>query len=60
MTEFLVKHFVKRYEYVEEVSVRTAYGVLSGVIGIICNIILFVGKGIIGFHYQSDWGENGE
>ena len=53
MTEFLVKHFVKRYEYVEEVSVRTAYGVLSGVIGIICNIILFVGKGIIGLLMHS-------
>ena len=53
MTEFLVKHFVKRYKYVEEVSVRTAYGVLSGVIGIICNIILFVGKGIIGLLMHS-------
>ena len=53
MTEFLVKHVVKRYEYVEEVSVRTAYGVLSGVIGIICNIILFVGKGIIGLLMHS-------
>ena len=53
MTEFLVKHFVKRYEYVEEVAVRTSYGVLSGVVGIICNIILFIGKGIIGLLMHS-------
>ena len=42
MTEFLVKHFVKRYEYVEEVAVRTSYGVLSGVVGIICNILSLI------------------
>lgn len=53
MTEFLVKHFVKRYEYVEEVAVRTSYGVLSGVVGIICNIILFIGKGMIGLLMHS-------
>ena len=53
MTEFLVKHFVKRYEYVEEVAVRTSYGVLSGVVGITCNIILFIGKGVIGLLMHS-------
>lgn len=29
MTEFLVKHFVKEYQEVEKVSVRTAYGTLA-------------------------------
>lgn len=53
MTKFLVKHFVKRYEHVEEIEVRTAYGVLSGIVGIICNIILFIGKGIIGLMMHS-------
>lgn len=48
MTEFLVKRFVKRYEQVEEVTVRTAYGVLSGMVGICCNLLLFAGKGMIG------------
>lgn len=48
MTEFLVRHFVKRYEHVEETAVRTAYGVLSGIVGICCNILLFAVKGIIG------------
>ena len=34
MTEFLVRHFVKDYENVKKVSVRTAYGVLASVTGI--------------------------
>ena len=38
MTEFLIRHFVKDYEEVEKVSVRTAYGMLSGIVGIFCNV----------------------
>ena len=38
MTEFLVRHFVKDYEDVEKVSVRTAYGVLASFVGIFCNV----------------------
>ncbi len=53
MTEFLVKHFVKDYEEIEKVSVRTAYGVLSSVVGILCNIVLFLLKGTIGFMMHS-------
>ena len=45
MTEFLVRHFVKDYEQVEKVSVRTAYGVLASVVGIFCNVVLFLVKG---------------
>lgn len=44
MTEFLVRRFVKDYEDVERVSVRTAYGVLSSVVGILCNVALFLVK----------------
>lgn len=53
MTEFLVKHFIKDYEKVEKVSVRTAYGVLSSVVGIFCNVLLFVVKWGIGFFLGS-------
>ena len=42
MTEFLVRHFVKNYEETEKVSVRTAYGVLASVVGIFCNVFLFL------------------
>ncbi len=53
MTEFLVKHFVKDCEDVEKLSVRTAYGVLSSVVGILCNIFLFVVKWLVGFLMHS-------
>lgn len=53
MTEFLVKHFVKNYEEIEKVSVRTAYGVLSSAVGIFCNIVLFIVKGMSGYFLHS-------
>lgn len=48
MTELLVKIFVKDYEEIEKVSVRTAYGMLASMVGIFCNVILFVVKAIVG------------
>ncbi|SHK20966.1 cation diffusion facilitator family transporter [Hespellia stercorisuis] len=48
MTNFLVKHFVNNYEAVEKVSVRTAYGVLASMVGISCNVLLFVVKLTVG------------
>jgi len=48
MTYFLVKRFVKEYEQVEKVSVRTAYGVLASITGIFCNVLLFAVKASIG------------
>ena len=53
MTEFLVKHFVKDYEEIEKVSVRTAYGTLASMVGIFCNVILFVVKAIVGMLLNS-------
>lgn len=53
MTEFLVRHFVKDYEEIEKVSVRTAYGVLASVVGIFCNVILFIVKWSIGYLLHS-------
>ena len=53
MTEFLVRHFVKDYENVEKVSVRTAYGVLASAVGIFCNVLLFIVKGIVGILLHS-------
>lgn len=53
MTEFLVRRFVKNYENVEEVSVRTAYGVLASMVGIFCNVLLFAVKWAIGFFLHS-------
>lgn len=53
MTDFLVKHFVKEHERVEKVSVRTAYGVLASIVGIFCNVLLFVIKLAIGIMLHS-------
>lgn len=53
MTEFLVRHFVKDYEQVERVSVRTAYGMLASMVGIFCNVILFAVKAAIGLVLNS-------
>ena len=44
MTNFLVKHFVRNYQNTEDLEVRTAYGILAGVVGIICNLFLFAVK----------------
>lgn len=44
MTDFLVRHFVKDYEEYETAAVRTAYGIFASVVGIICNVILFLVK----------------
>lgn len=53
MTEFLVRHFVKDYEDVEKVSVRTAYGVLASFVGIFCNVFLFAVKFAVGIILHS-------
>lgn len=44
MTEFLVKKFVKDYDNTGNAKVRSAYGILSGCVGVICNIVLFLVK----------------
>lgn len=48
MTSLLIKRFIKNYEDTEEPSVRSAYGKLAGIVGIVCNVVLFVMKIIIG------------
>lgn len=48
MTEFLVKRFVKDYDKTEKMSVRTSYGVLASMVGIFCNVFLFIVKFSVG------------
>jgi len=48
MTNWLVKIFVKDYNDITNESVREKYGILSSIVGIICNITLFVLKYILG------------
>lgn len=44
MTNFLLKSFVKNYKEVQDPAVRARYGVLSGGVGIACNLLLFAAK----------------
>jgi len=53
MTEFLVRRFVKNHDNVEDVQVRTAYGTLTSMVGIGCNLLLFVSKLCIGILVHS-------
>lgn len=53
MTELLVKLFVKDYNSTENAKVRTNYGILSSLVGIACNVILFLTKLIIGMIINS-------
>ncbi len=48
MTKFLVRTFIKNHENVNDIRVREKYGTLSSVVGIICNILLFLLKYIMG------------
>ena len=49
MTRLLVKWFIKDAQDVQNSQVRMRYGILASVVGIICNILLFAVKAVIGF-----------
>ena len=53
MTNLLVKLFVKNSEEIYEQKVRTSYGILTSIVGIVCNLILFICKFTIGFLINS-------
>lgn len=48
MTKFLVRLFVKNYEQAQLPEVRASYGKLSGMVGIVYNVLLFAAKFILG------------
>ena len=48
MQDWLIRKFIKNYDNTHDLSVRTAYGKLSGKVGIFCNTLLFAGKFFVG------------
>ena len=48
MTKLLLRLFVRNYTNTKDPQVRSAVGSLSGMVGIGCNVLLFIGKIIIG------------
>ncbi len=53
MTELLVRLFVKDNKNIENAKVRTSYGILSSLVGIACNVLLFATKLLIGIIINS-------
>ncbi len=53
MTKLFIKKFVKNHDDTTDPKVRAAYGKLSGIVGIVCNILLFAAKIIIGIMSSS-------
>ncbi|MGN0329301.1 MAG: cation diffusion facilitator family transporter [Lachnospira sp.] len=49
MTDLLSRLFVKNYKDTKNPEVRLAYGMFAGIVGIVCNIILFLFKLTAGF-----------
>lgn len=48
MTELLIRAFIRDYSNTNDNKVRSAYGRLAGLVGIVCNILLFAGKFVVG------------
>lgn len=48
MTQLLLRLFVKNHKNTTDPKVRSAYGKLAGIVGILCNLILFAGKLLVG------------
>ena len=48
MTNWLLRTFVRNSEDLEDSKVRAAVGQLAGIVGILCNILLFSGKLAVG------------
>ena len=48
MTELLLRLFVKNHQNLDDPKARTAVGTLSGWVGIVCNVLLSIGKFLAG------------
>lgn len=53
VSQFLVSSFIKNSKMVEDKKVRTSYGLLGGIVGIIINFILFLTKLAVGIFTKS-------
>lgn len=53
MTDFLIKKLIKDYEQTENPQVRAAYGMMAGLVGICCNLVLFGAKIAVGIMTSS-------
>lgn len=49
MTDLIIRVFIKNYDQVKNPNIRQRYGVVAGIVGIICNLLLTAFKIITGF-----------
>ena len=48
MTDWLVRTFVPHADDVSDAAVRTRYGLVASITCIVCNVVLCLGKGVVG------------
>lgn len=53
MIKIIIKKFIKKHQNVNDKFVRESYGILAGVLGVICNLLLFILKLFIGLFINS-------
>ena len=53
MIKFIIKHTIKNYDDTENKDVREKYGILGGIMGAVCNVLLFIIKLFIGIAVNS-------
>ena len=53
MTRLLIRLFIRHPEDTKDAAVRTAYGNLASVVGMVCNILLCLGKFVVGTLFGS-------
>ena len=53
LTNLLIKLFIKDHENTQSKSVRESYGTMTSIVGIIINVLLFIGKFAIGTLFGS-------
>ena len=53
LTQLLIRTFVKDHEKCQDPAVRQSYGRLAGIVGVVCNLLLFAGKVTVGTLFGS-------
>jgi cation diffusion facilitator family transporter len=53
MIEFIIRRCINDYTNTTDKKVREKYSILGGVLGIICNLLLFAGKFLVGISINS-------
>ena len=53
MTQFLIRLFIRQPDHAQDPKARAAYGNLAGVVGMVCNLLLCLGKLTVGTLFGS-------